>query len=83
MNSGLAFGLGLSLVVPAGAAASDAPSAPPPRTGVRFALPEATGGRPVGSAELHLVDRERQDPWVADQARELMVSPGSPTRRGS
>ncbi|QNE84985.1 lipase [Streptomyces rutgersensis] len=82
VNSGLAFGLGLSLVVPAGAAASDAPSAPPPAyTGVRFALPEATGGRPVGSAELHLVDRERQDPWVADRARELMVSLWYPARR--
>ncbi|WP_262415294.1 alpha/beta hydrolase family protein [Streptomyces gougerotii] len=44
-------------------------------------MPEATGGRPVGSAELHLVDRERQDPWVADRARELMVSLWYPARR--
>lgn len=41
---------------------------------VRFALPEPTGTFAVGVTELHLVDRGRADPWVADRPRELMVS---------
>ncbi|MEV4631474.1 alpha/beta fold hydrolase [Micromonospora sp. NPDC049523] len=39
-----------------------------------LALPAPTGPLPVGRTTLHLVDRERSDPWVADQRRELMVS---------
>ncbi|WP_306427357.1 alpha/beta hydrolase family protein [Streptomyces sp. CS227] len=74
--------IGMCLVVAAGGVASAAPSVSPPvSTGVRFSLPEATGRYPVGSAEVHLVDRERRDPWVADRARELMVGVWYPARR--
>jgi hypothetical protein len=37
-------------------------------------LPAPTGRHPVGMAELHLVDRDRPDPWVPTGPRELMVS---------
>jgi predicted dienelactone hydrolase len=47
-------------------------------------LPEPTGPFPVGTTELHLVDRARPDPLVAGRPRELMVSvwyPARPNRR--
>ncbi len=45
-------------------------------------LPEPTGRHPIGTVSLHLVDRSRPDPWVADQPyRELMVSVWYPARR--
>ncbi|MFI6205141.1 alpha/beta hydrolase family protein [Streptomyces sp. NPDC051041] len=87
-----AVALVLSLTVGAGAAAS-APSGTAVPTAsasgclpaqacaaVRFELPEPTGRRPVGAAELHLVDRERPDPWVAGTDRELMVGIWYPAR---
>ncbi|QWF80419.1 alpha/beta hydrolase family protein [Amycolatopsis sp. CA-230715] len=41
----------------------------------RLTLPPPTGGYAVGTAELHLVDSARADPWVPDSGpRELMVS---------
>lgn len=40
----------------------------------RFVLPEPTGRYAVGTTEMHLVDRDRPDPWVEDRPRELMVS---------
>ncbi|MFG2891197.1 alpha/beta hydrolase family protein [Streptomyces sp. NPDC048248] len=50
---------------------------------MRFQLPEPTGRQPVGSTELHLVDRDRPDPWVAGRDRELMVSVWYPARSTS
>ncbi|MZD09433.1 hydrolase [Streptomyces sp. SID5785] len=48
---------------------------------VRFTLPAPTGGRPVGSVSLHLVDRARRDPWLPGRARrELMVDVRYPAR---
>lgn len=41
---------------------------------VRPALPPPTGPHDLGVTELHLVDRERPDPWRDGQPRELMVS---------
>ncbi|HEX2314367.1 MAG TPA: lipase [Thermomonospora sp.] len=38
-----------------------------------FELPAPGGRWPVGTAELHLVDEKRPDPWVAGRTRELMV----------
>ncbi|MEU1885456.1 hypothetical protein [Micromonospora sp. WMMD987] len=41
----------------------------------RLRLPTPTGPHPVGTVDLHLVDRSRTDPWTATPApRELMVS---------
>lgn len=47
---------------------------------VRFGLPAPTGPYPVGSAELHLIDPSRNDPWVPDSARELMITVRYPAR---
>lgn len=41
---------------------------------IRLELPAPSGPHPVGVTELHLVDKNRSDPWVKDQARELMIS---------
>jgi predicted dienelactone hydrolase len=77
----------LCLTVGAGTAASAPPSpdALPTaaREAVRFELPEPTGPRTVGVTELHLVDPERPDPWVAGRDRELMVSVWYPARSAS
>ncbi|GAA2201455.1 lipase [Streptomyces bangladeshensis] len=74
----------LTLSVGAGTAASAASSSEPlpsaAHGAVRFELPEPTGRQAVGSTELHLVDRDRPDPWVADRERELMVSVWYPAR---
>ncbi|MFI7639004.1 alpha/beta hydrolase family protein [Nonomuraea sp. NPDC049400] len=59
------------LMMPAAALA-----APP----ARISLPEPTGARPVGSVTLHLVDRDRADPWRKDRRRELMVTVTYPAR---
>ncbi|PHQ51429.1 alpha/beta hydrolase [Streptomyces cinnamoneus] len=50
-------------------------SAPSPR------LPEPTGAHAVGRSTLHLVDRDRPDPWVPEAGpRELMVDVYYPAR---
>ncbi|MFC4109170.1 alpha/beta hydrolase family protein [Micromonospora zhanjiangensis] len=49
-------------------------------TGTPF-LPPPTGREPVGSTSLHLVDTARQDPWVPERHRELMVSLWYPAQR--
>ncbi|MFH8572856.1 alpha/beta hydrolase family protein [Streptomyces sp. NPDC017993] len=68
----------------AASAATPSNSLPPAaHAAVRFKLPEPTGQHPVGSTELHLVDRDRPDPWVADRDRELMVSIWYPARSAS
>jgi predicted dienelactone hydrolase len=42
---------------------------------VRLTLPAPTGPYPVGTADVHLIDRSRANPWTATPAyRELMVS---------
>ncbi|MGW4463693.1 alpha/beta hydrolase family protein [Micromonospora sp. NPDC004704] len=45
-----------------------------------LALPAPTGPLPVGRTTLHLVDRDRTDPWVPGEFRELMVSIWYPAR---
>ncbi|SCF47265.1 hypothetical protein [Micromonospora mirobrigensis] len=61
---------------PASASRDAAPQAPPRADGpARLRLPAPTGPYPVGTADLHLIDRSRSDPWTATPAyRELMVS---------
>ncbi|MER8068263.1 alpha/beta hydrolase [Streptomyces sp. NPDC094034] len=47
-------------------------------------LPSSTGPYPVGRRTLHLVDRNRTDPWVpAAGNRELMVTVSYPARSAS
>ncbi|WP_406099633.1 alpha/beta hydrolase family protein [Streptomyces sp. NBC_01013] len=47
-------------------------------------LPSLTGPYPVGRRTLHLVDRNRSDPWVPTAgARELMVTVSYPARSAS
>ncbi|MFI6301136.1 alpha/beta hydrolase family protein [Amycolatopsis thailandensis] len=48
--------------------------ASPASAAPRLTLPPPTGSYPVGSTDLHLVDKARQDPWVPSGPRELMVS---------
>ncbi|MFD8593131.1 MFS transporter [Streptomyces sp. NPDC059637] len=81
-----------SLVVGAGTVAAAAPGRAAPasstsnalpaavREAVRFELPRPTGRHAVGVTELHLVDRDRPDPWVAGADRELMVGVWYPAR---
>lgn len=47
---------------------------------VSMTLPGPTGPHPVGTTELHLVDRHRIDPWTG-APRELMVSVWYPAAR--
>lgn len=49
-------------------------------TPVSLTLPGPTGPYPVGTTELHLVDRDRTDPWTG-KPRELMVSLWYPALR--
>ncbi|MFE6426882.1 MULTISPECIES: alpha/beta hydrolase family protein [Streptomyces] len=56
-------------------AAQEVPSAGAPE------LPRPAGPHPVGRRTLHLVDRDRTDPWVPTaRGRELMVSVSYPAR---
>jgi len=76
----LCVALAVSGPMPAPAYASvvEAPAA----TALRLTLPPPTGNHRIGVLPLHLVDRDRPDPWVASKpARELMVSLWYPARR--
>ncbi|WP_034518043.1 alpha/beta hydrolase family protein [Actinomadura rifamycini] len=60
-------------------------SAADPRDAAPVRLPAPTGPFAVGTAAVHLVDRDRPDPWRPGRARELMVSvwyPAAPGGRG-
>ncbi|AGL18719.1 hypothetical protein [Actinoplanes sp. N902-109] len=47
----------------------------PAQARARLWLPAPTGAHPVGTVDLHLVDRARANPWADDPVhRELMVS---------
>ncbi|CAM5654676.1 Alpha/beta hydrolase OS=Streptomyces chartreusis OX=1969 GN=HUT05_28695 PE=4 SV=1 [Streptomyces chartreusis] len=47
-------------------------------------LPRPTGPHPVGRSTLHLVDRDRPDPWVPSAGpRQLMLSMYYPARPGT
>jgi predicted dienelactone hydrolase len=58
---------------PAAAAPERAAASAGDQTGL-LVLPAPTGPHPVGWDALHLVDRDRPDPWVPPAPRELMVS---------
>ncbi|WP_158890527.1 alpha/beta hydrolase family protein [Amycolatopsis anabasis] len=59
----------------AAGAAIGVPALAAPGTGVpaRVDLPRPTGPHAVGTRALHLVDRDRADPWYPDRRREVMV----------
>jgi ABC-type antimicrobial peptide transport system permease subunit len=56
-----------------------------PYTGekIDLELPKPTGQHKVGTADIHLVDETRDDPWRKDKARELMISIWYPAQRES
>ncbi|MEU6312800.1 alpha/beta hydrolase [Streptomyces sp. NPDC047014] len=66
---------GLVLAAP-GALATPAAAQAAPGAGAatRLELPRPTGDFAVGRDTLHLVDRDRKDPWVPDRDRELLLS---------
>lgn len=53
------------------------------KSSVPFTLPKPTGSHAIGTTELHLVDKDRLDPWVKGVKRELMVSVWYPAKKGS
>ncbi|MFJ5121288.1 alpha/beta hydrolase family protein [Kitasatospora sp. NPDC088548] len=92
----VALALPLPLIGASAAFAAPAPAAPVTSATVSAAsevsgpsaaqarLPRPTGPHAVGRGTLHLVDEQRQDPWVpAAGARELMVSMYYPARPGT
>ncbi|MFD7641829.1 alpha/beta hydrolase family protein [Kitasatospora sp. NPDC059795] len=85
VTAALALVLPLPVVAAAPAfAASPTSAAAPVTAGFTASLPRPTGPYAVGRDLLHLVDRNRQDPWVPSAgARELMVSMYYPARAGS
>ncbi|MFD5562923.1 alpha/beta hydrolase family protein [Kitasatospora griseola] len=86
VTAALAFVLPLPIVAAAPAFATTAPpsAAAPASVGSVVSLPRPTGPYAVGRDLLHLVDRNRQDPWVPSAgARQLMVSMYYPARAGS
>ncbi|MFI9721900.1 alpha/beta hydrolase family protein [Streptomyces sp. NPDC052396] len=76
--------LALVLPLPIAGVASAAPRPAPvasTSTATHLALPRPTGTHAVGREVLHLVDRNRQDPWVPSAGpRQLMVSMYYPAR---
>ncbi|MDJ0344466.1 alpha/beta hydrolase [Streptomyces sp. H10-C2] len=90
---GTAIAAVLALVLPLPIAAADtafaAPGPAPDATATSHAfvpaeLPRPTGPHAVGRSTLHLVDQQRQDPWVPSAGpRQLMVSMYYPARPGT
>ncbi|MFB7180727.1 alpha/beta hydrolase family protein [Streptomyces sp. NPDC056257] len=68
-----AVAAGLALAAP-GTLATPAAATTAPASASRLELPPPTGALPVGRDTLHLVDRERKDPWVPTADRELLLS---------
>src|SRR3954454_23357064 len=78
----LAFCVALAVSGPMPAPAYASVVEAPAATALRLTLPAPSGNHRIGVLPLHLVDRDRRDPWVASKpARELMVSLWYPARR--
>ena len=75
LSGGAAVVMSVAMVSTAPVAPAQAASAP-----LQLSLPAPTGPYPVGATELHLVDHDRADPWVAGRPRELMTTVWSPAR---
>ncbi|OEJ34912.1 alpha/beta hydrolase family protein [Streptomyces subrutilus] len=78
----LALLLPLPLAAAGTASAADAPSAAESRR-TALELPRPTGRFAVGQETLHLVDRDRTDPWAGSGPRELMVTLRYPAQKGT
>ena len=63
----------VALGLPASACGA-APVAHGHRVRLRLTLSAPTGPHAIGTAQLHLVDHSRRDPWVPSRPRELMIS---------
>ncbi|MCH0540278.1 alpha/beta hydrolase [Streptomyces sp. MUM 203J] len=84
VTAALALSLAVTAAVPAAAHAAQDPAGTSAHMAVTgLDLPGPTGAFAVGRDRLHLVDRTRQDPWVPDQPRELMVDLSYPARQSS
>ncbi|MEV6951098.1 alpha/beta hydrolase [Streptomyces sp. NPDC051183] len=68
-----AVAAGLALAAP-GTLTTPAAAATTPASASRIELPRPTGAFAVGRDTLHLVDRDRKDPWVPTADRELLLS---------
>ncbi|MFE7594353.1 alpha/beta hydrolase family protein [Kitasatospora sp. NPDC057512] len=84
----LALPLSVAAAAPALAAppvnSATAPAGPTTRAAAQVELPRPTGPYAVGQEALHLVDRNRPDPWVPDAGpRQLMVSMYYPAHAGT
>ncbi|AJT66015.3 hypothetical protein T261_4361 [Streptomyces lydicus] len=66
----------------ASARADRAPTPTPP-TSATLQLPRPGGDHQIGMTTLHLEDRDRADPWVPSEQRELMVSLWYPAEKPS
>ena len=66
--------IALMLTATPAAAGADPGAARRADPGPVLQLAEPSGPYPVGARDLHLVDRDRADPWVPDRRRELMVT---------
>ena len=75
----LVAGLAASALLSVPALAQAEPQVHP----VRVDLPAPTGRYKLGTTELHLIDRKRNDPTAPGGKRELMVSIWYPARTGS
>jgi dienelactone hydrolase len=71
----LLAGTGAALLTSITGATASGIGAPVP---LRF--PRPTGPFPVGTTELHLIDHDRDDPYVPGRPRELMISVWYPAR---
>jgi hypothetical protein len=69
--------------VPQTAGASPPTSAAAAPAAYRLVLPEPTGPYPIGTTELHLVDKSRADAWMPGWQRELMISVWYPALPGA
>ncbi|MBB4967227.1 alpha/beta hydrolase family protein [Saccharothrix violaceirubra] len=76
--SNLSRTVGVVVGVAAVAALATVPAHAAPAAPARFAMPALSGRYPVGTTDLHLVDRDRVDPWNAARQRELMVTVSYP-----
>ncbi|MFE0650967.1 alpha/beta hydrolase family protein [Streptomyces sp. NPDC059534] len=80
LGAALAVGATVPLAAVAGPAWADSPAAAP-GTAPRLALPAPTGPYPVGTTQLHLVDRSRPDVIAGPgHFRELMATVWYPAR---
>ncbi|MEU3570403.1 alpha/beta hydrolase [Kitasatospora sp. NPDC036755] len=74
----------LAAAPPVNSATAPASSGTDTRASARIELPRPTGPYAVGQEVLHLVDKNRPDPWVPSAGpRQLMVSMYYPARAGT